>query len=263
MDDIDPARNAGHAAILRSQLRARAHRPARCVRRARASGRRRRPHRRGRRRDVEPVPGRGREPAALLRRRPRGRALRGRAARRRRRPRPLHRRGRGRADRGGVRAARAGARRRGAARSSPTARSRTATPTRRSPPPTSSSRAAIAFPRWTACPIECYGVVADWNEATGVLTAWANFQGPFTLHSVAAGALGLKGSKLRLITPPNSGGSFGIKATVYVYVVLIGPRLAQARRAGALDGGPARAPGRELGVDRADHRPRGRVHLRR
>ena len=78
------------------------------------------------------------------------------------------------------------------------------------------------FPRWTACPIECYGVVADWNEATGALTAWANFQGPFTLHSVAAGALGLKGSKLRLITPPNSGGSFGIKATVYVYVVLIG-----------------------------------------
>jgi 2-furoyl-CoA dehydrogenase large subunit len=81
---------------------------------------------------------------------------------------------------------------------------------------------SFAFPRWTACPIECYGVVADWNEAAGVLTAWANFQGPFTLHSVAAAALGLKGSKLRLITPPHSGGSFGIKATVYVYVVLIG-----------------------------------------
>ena len=79
-----------------------------------------------------------------------------------------------------------------------------------------------AFPRWTACPIECYGVVADWNEASGVLTAWANFQGPFTLHSVAAAALRLRGSKLRLITPPNSGGSFGTKATVYVYVVLLG-----------------------------------------
>src|SRR5262249_11494145 len=81
---------------------------------------------------------------------------------------------------------------------------------------------SYAVPRWTACPGEGYGVVADWNEAGGVRTAWANFQGPFTLHSVAAGALGLKGSKLRLITPPNSGGSFGIKATVYVYVVLIG-----------------------------------------
>ena len=78
------------------------------------------------------------------------------------------------------------------------------------------------FPRWSGTPVECYGVVADWNAATGSLTAWANFQGPFTLHSVAAGALGLPGSKLRLITPPDSGGSFGIKATVYVYVVLMG-----------------------------------------
>ena len=78
------------------------------------------------------------------------------------------------------------------------------------------------FPRWSGTPVECYGVVADWNAAAGSLTAWANFQGPFTLHSVAAGALGLPGSKLRLITPPDSGGSFGIKATVYVYVVLLG-----------------------------------------
>ena len=80
----------------------------------------------------------------------------------------------------------------------------------------------FAFPRWTGCPLECYGVVADWDKASGVLTAWSNFQGPFTLHSVAAAALGLKGSKLRLITAPNSGGSFGIKSTVYVYVVLMG-----------------------------------------
>jgi 2-furoyl-CoA dehydrogenase large subunit len=78
------------------------------------------------------------------------------------------------------------------------------------------------FPRWSGQPLECYGVVADWNRGTGSLTAWANFQGPFTLHSVAAGALGLPGSKLRLITPPDSGGSFGIKAGVYAYVVLMG-----------------------------------------
>ena len=77
-------------------------------------------------------------------------------------------------------------------------------------------------PRWSCTPVECYGVVAAWDDAAGALTAWANFQGPFTLHSVAAGALGLPGSKLRLITPRDSGGSFGIKATVYVYVVLIG-----------------------------------------
>jgi 2-furoyl-CoA dehydrogenase large subunit len=77
-------------------------------------------------------------------------------------------------------------------------------------------------PRWSCTPVECYGVVAEWDESNGALTAWANFQGPFTLHSVAASALGLRGSKLRLITPPDSGGSFGIKASVYVYVVLLG-----------------------------------------
>src|SRR6185436_15817641 len=48
------------------------------------------------------------------------------------------------------------------------------------------------------------------------------FQGPFTLHGVAAAALGLRGSKLRLLTPPDSGGSFGIKASVLAYVVLMG-----------------------------------------
>src|SRR4030095_3795969 len=78
------------------------------------------------------------------------------------------------------------------------------------------------FPRWSCTPVECYGVVAQWNQAEESLTAWANFQGPFTLHPVAADALGLAGSKLRLITPPDSGGSFGIKSAVFAYVVLIG-----------------------------------------
>jgi 2-furoyl-CoA dehydrogenase large subunit len=76
--------------------------------------------------------------------------------------------------------------------------------------------------RWSCTPVECYGVIATWNAAESSLTAWANFQGPFTLHSVAAAALGLPGSKLRLVTPPDSGGSFGIKSAVFVYVVLMG-----------------------------------------
>jgi 2-furoyl-CoA dehydrogenase large subunit len=78
------------------------------------------------------------------------------------------------------------------------------------------------FPRWSCTPVECFGVVADWDESAGSLTAWANFQGPFTLHSVAAAALGLSGSRLRIITPPDSGGSFGIKSTIYVYIALMG-----------------------------------------
>lgn len=80
----------------------------------------------------------------------------------------------------------------------------------------------FTFPRWTGAPLECYGVVADWNQGESALTVWANFQGPFTLHMVAAGALGLPRAKLRLITPPDSGGSFGVKAAVFSYVVLLG-----------------------------------------
>jgi 2-furoyl-CoA dehydrogenase large subunit len=83
-------------------------------------------------------------------------------------------------------------------------------------------RERFRFPRWSGVPLECYGVVADWSQAEGTLTAWTNFQGPFTLHSVAAAALRLPGSKLRLITPSDSGGSFGIKSAVFSYVVLMG-----------------------------------------
>ena len=83
-------------------------------------------------------------------------------------------------------------------------------------------REQFTFPRWTCAPMECAGVVARWEQADGTLTAWTNFQGPFTLHSVAAAALGLPGAGLRLITPPDSGGSFGVKAAVYAAVVLMG-----------------------------------------
>ncbi len=83
-------------------------------------------------------------------------------------------------------------------------------------------RQTFRVPRFTCMPVECYAVVADWDAAEGRLTAWANFQGPFTLHGVAADALGLRGDRLRLITPPDSGGSFGIKSAVFGYVVLAG-----------------------------------------
>jgi 2-furoyl-CoA dehydrogenase large subunit len=83
-------------------------------------------------------------------------------------------------------------------------------------------RETFAVPSWSCTPVECYCVAADWDATRGALTAWANFQGPFTLHAVAAAALGLPGSALRLITPPDSGGSFGIKSSVFTYVVLIG-----------------------------------------
>ena len=83
-------------------------------------------------------------------------------------------------------------------------------------------RQTFHVPRFTCTPVECFAVVADWDATAGRLTTWANFQGPFTLHGVAAAALGLKGDRLRLLTPPDSGGSFGIKSSVFTYIVLMG-----------------------------------------
>jgi 2-furoyl-CoA dehydrogenase large subunit len=83
-------------------------------------------------------------------------------------------------------------------------------------------RETFRFPRFSCTPVECYAVAAAWSEGEQQLTAWSNFQGPFTLHGVAAAALGLRGSQLRLLTPPDSGGSFGVKSAVFAYVVLIG-----------------------------------------
>jgi len=77
------------------------------------------------------------------------------------------------------------------------------------------------FPRLSFTPIECYVVVAQHNPAEGSYDVLANFQGPFSMHPVMARALRVAGPKLRLRIPPDSGGSFGIKLSVFPYVVLM------------------------------------------
>ncbi|HEX4408426.1 MAG TPA: xanthine dehydrogenase family protein molybdopterin-binding subunit [Xanthobacteraceae bacterium] len=80
----------------------------------------------------------------------------------------------------------------------------------------------VTFPRQSFTPIECFVVVVQHNPAKGSYDVLANFQGPFSMHPVMARALRVSGPKLRLRIPPDSGGSFGIKLSVFPYVVLIG-----------------------------------------
>jgi 2-furoyl-CoA dehydrogenase large subunit len=80
----------------------------------------------------------------------------------------------------------------------------------------------VEFPRLSFTPIECYVVVAQHNPAKGSYDVLANFQGPFSMHPVMARALRVPGPKMRLRIPPDSGGSFGIKLSVFPYVVLMG-----------------------------------------
>ena len=84
--------------------------------------------------------------------------------------------------------------------------------------PASRSRAII--PAIPLRPMECYVVVAEYRPTDDSYDVLANFQGPFSTHPVMARALRVPGPKLRLRIPPDSGGSFGIKLSVFPYIVL-------------------------------------------
>lgn len=79
----------------------------------------------------------------------------------------------------------------------------------------------VEFPRHSYTPMECFVVVADYRAADQSYDVLANFQGPFSAHPVMSRALRVPGSKLRLRTPPDSGGSFGVKLSVFPYIVLM------------------------------------------
>ncbi|MGH6707862.1 MAG: xanthine dehydrogenase family protein molybdopterin-binding subunit, partial [Bradyrhizobium sp.] len=87
----------------------------------------------------------------------------------------------------------------------------------------------IRYPRNSCTPIETYGIVADYDAGEDAFDVLANFQGPFSIHAVLSRALKVPGNRLRLRTPPDSGGSFGIKQGIFPYIVLIA---AAARVAG-------------------------------
>jgi 2-furoyl-CoA dehydrogenase large subunit len=77
------------------------------------------------------------------------------------------------------------------------------------------------YPRSIATPVETYGVVACYEAHPERYTLWANFQGPFVLQPLMAASLGVPGNRLRIVTPPASGGSFGVKQSLFAYMVLM------------------------------------------
>jgi len=85
------------------------------------------------------------------------------------------------------------------------------------------------YPRNGCTPIECFVVAAEHHPGEDAYEVTANFQGHFALHPVTALALGVPASRLRLKTPPDSGGSFGVKQAVFPYIVLMA---VAARKAG-------------------------------
>jgi 2-furoyl-CoA dehydrogenase large subunit len=77
------------------------------------------------------------------------------------------------------------------------------------------------FPKYSATPVETYGVIAQYDPSENQMTIWSNFHGPFTLQSVMAHALQIPSNHLRIIIPKDVGGSYGIKSGVFPYMVLM------------------------------------------
>ncbi len=80
----------------------------------------------------------------------------------------------------------------------------------------------VQYPRNSCTPIETFGVLASYDPYADAYDVLANFQGPFSIHPVIARALRVPGNRLRLRTPPDSGGSFGVKQGIFPYLVLMG-----------------------------------------
>ncbi|MGZ0186884.1 MAG: xanthine dehydrogenase family protein molybdopterin-binding subunit [Alphaproteobacteria bacterium] len=77
------------------------------------------------------------------------------------------------------------------------------------------------YPRSLATPIECFGLIAEYLPGEDTYEVTTHFQGPFALQPVMAMALGVPSNRLRIRTPPDSGGSFGVKQGVAPYAVLM------------------------------------------
>ncbi len=80
----------------------------------------------------------------------------------------------------------------------------------------------VSYPRNACTPIECSFVLARYERGEDAYDITSSFPGPFTLHTVMARSLCVPGNRLRLKSPADSGGSFGVKQSVFPQVVAIG-----------------------------------------
>jgi len=88
----------------------------------------------------------------------------------------------------------------------------------------------VRYPRNSCTPIECGVVIAERLPGDEGYEVLSNFMGPYSLHAVMALALKVPGARLRLRSPRDSGGSFGVKQSLFPYIVLM---CLASRKAGA------------------------------
>jgi 2-furoyl-CoA dehydrogenase large subunit len=78
----------------------------------------------------------------------------------------------------------------------------------------------FSFPKYSSTPMETFAVIAQHEPIEDIITIYSNFQGPFTMHPVSAAALRIPENRLRFIVPPDIGGGFGIKSSMFPQMVM-------------------------------------------
>ncbi len=72
----------------------------------------------------------------------------------------------------------------------------------------------MLYPRVHPAPLETCGIVADFDQVSGKLTAWATSQAPHAHRTLYSMVTGLPEHKIRVISP-DIGGGFGSKVPIY------------------------------------------------
>ena len=87
----------------------------------------------------------------------------------------------------------------------------------------------ISHHRYAAMPIECRGVVADYDRRTDSLTVWSSSQVVHWVRAQLAKSLGMAEAQIRVIAP-DVGGGFGVKGHVYPEELLVAYLARRLRR---------------------------------
>jgi aerobic carbon-monoxide dehydrogenase large subunit len=77
--------------------------------------------------------------------------------------------------------------------------------------------------RGSPMPIETRAVRASFDGLTGSLTFWGTIQAPHPLRAALAAWFGLPQARVRVISPPDTGGSFGVKGIFFYPEQIIVP----------------------------------------
>ena len=111
--------------------------------------------------------------------------------------------------------------------------------------------------RVVANSMEPRNAIGDWDAAGGRPVLYTGTQGShFVRDPLAEAVLKIPKEKLRVVTPPNVGGGFGMKAFVYPEQVLVVWAAEQAQAAGALAVRPlGSVPLRQSGPRSLHHAP--------